>query len=278
MKLPSSARVIAMLAQRDLQEALQARWLLGFALLFALLTVGISYFGLAAAREVGFQGFAQVSASLLNLALFTVPLVAMAPPLLGFTAEEGLAILLTQPVARHQVLLGKLLGMTLAVLLSLGGGLLLGGVIVLVQAGPAALGRYVLLSLLSGLLAAVFVAWGAVVALVASERARALGAALGLWFGLTVLYDLGVLGATIINPGLPLRGLLVTALLLNPVDAVRVTYLLASGHHSFVGVTGALLADTFGGGTGLGLLLAVLLAWIGLGTAIATWRFARRDL
>lgn len=270
-------RPILAIAERTFRDSLGARWLGGFGLLFAALTIGTSYFGLVSAREVGFQGFAQVSASLLNLILFTVPLVALALPILDLTADEGLILLLTQPLERYQALAGKLLGMASAVALTVLGGLLLGGIVVLNQAGSMALSSYLWLMLLTFLLVVVFVALGGAVAILSRDRSRALGVGLGLWFLLTILYDLLVVGWTIVNPGIPLRILLVGALLLNPIDAVRVCYLLATQNSSFVGVTGALLSETLGHPGGLGLLVGDLVGMVVVATGIAMRVFSRRD-
>lgn len=271
-------RSVRVIAWRELRDTLYSRWLLGFGVLLALLTLAISYYGLVSAHEVGFQGFAAVSASLLNLILFTLPLVAMLQAIASLNADgDELAILLTQPLARAEVLLGKYAGMLAAMAATLLGGLALGGLVVLVQAGAAAWSSFLLLLLLAFALLAVFAAIGMVIGVAWRERTRALGVALGVWFALDVLYDLVVFGVTISNPGFSLKAMLIGALLLNPIDGVRVCYLLATGASSFVGVAGAVLSETLGTPVGLAGLAAMLvlspLALLGT----AGWLFQRRD-
>jgi Cu-processing system permease protein len=266
---------IRIIAWRELRDTLHSRWLVGFGALFALLTIGISYYGLAGAREVGFQGFGQVSASLLNLILFTVPMVAMAQPVLNLTSEgEGLLILLTQPLTRTQVLLGKYLGTLGAIAATLVGGLALGGAIVMLETGAAYLGNFLFLMLLTAVLISLFVAFGITIAVVWRDRTKAFGVSLALWFVLVILYDLLVFGLTVSGPGISLKALLLLALVCNPVDAVRVLYLLITGSSSFVGVTGAVLAETLGSTAGLALLAGMFLvqASATLATAIAVFR------
>ena len=67
-------RRIVVVAREEFRVALEGRWLFGFAALLTALVFGLSFFGLAQAREVGFQGFARVTLSLMNLVLFVVPL------------------------------------------------------------------------------------------------------------------------------------------------------------------------------------------------------------
>lgn len=271
-------RIVSIIALQELYDSLYNRWLIGFGVLFALLTVGISYYGLAAARDIGFQGFSQVATSLLNLILFTVPMVAMAQAVTSLGSEgEGILILLTQPLERREVLIGKYLGMVGAVGGTLLGGLFIGGGIVAIQTGISTVADFLLLMLLTLVLICLFLALGISVAVVWRDRAKALGICLGIWFFLVLLYDLVVFGLMVSGPGLPLRTFLLAAILLNPVDAVRVFYLLLTGSGSFVGVTGAVLAETFGSAMGLALLgcMFVLLAFVALFAAEVI--FDRKD-
>ena len=79
---------VRVIAREEYRRALETRWLFLFTILFALLVLGLSFFGLAQSREVGFQGFARVTLSLMNLVLIIVPLAAL---LLGVTSLAGAA-------------------------------------------------------------------------------------------------------------------------------------------------------------------------------------------
>ncbi|HJV65323.1 MAG TPA: ABC transporter permease subunit [Geomonas sp.] len=269
-------RAVRIIAWRELRDALHSRWLAGFGILFALLTLGISYYGLAGSREAGFQGFGEVSASLLNLILFTVPMVAMVLPVTSLTSDEGLLILLTQPLGRGEVLLGKYLGMLGAVEGTLLGGLLLGGSVVMAQTGSDYLGNFLLLAALTSVLICLFLAFGVAIAVSWRDRSKALGMALGVWFVLVILYDLLVFGLTVSGPGISLKALLLLALAFNPVDAARVLYLLASGSSSFVGVTGAVLAETLGTAAGMAALIGLFVVQLSATLAAAGFIFRRK--
>ena len=108
-------RRVAVVAHEEFRRALEGRWLFGFTALLTALVLGLSFFGLAQGREVGFQGFARVTLSLMNLVLFTVPLTGL---VLGVTSMTGgasaLPLLLAQPIGRGEVLIGKHAGVALA--------------------------------------------------------------------------------------------------------------------------------------------------------------------
>lgn len=269
---------ISWVAVREWRDTLYSRWLIGFGLLFAGLTLAISYFGLAGAREVGFQGFELVAASLLNLVLVSVPLVALVQASLNWAMEgDGLTILLTQPVARTRIMLGKYAGGVAAMLTTLLGGLLLGGLVVLAQVGWERVWHFALLMGLTALLIGLFAALGMGVALHWRDRTKALGVGLMLWFCWVLLYDLVIFGLTVAGAGVPLRVLLVAALIGNPVEAVRVCYLLATGSSGFVGATGAVLSETLGHAGGMAFLVGILVAWIGVGLMVARRHLLRKD-
>ncbi|VTM08557.1 transmembrane protein [Pseudomonas aeruginosa] len=93
--------VVWTIARKELADGLRNRWLLAISLLFALLSVGIAWFGAAAAGQVGFTSVPATVASLTSLATFLMPLIAL---LLAYDAivgeEEGgtLLLLLTYPL------------------------------------------------------------------------------------------------------------------------------------------------------------------------------------
>ena len=111
-------------ARESLRRVAAARAILLFAVLFAAMAVGLSYFGLAGQRAAGFQGFARLTASLLNLTVYVVPLMAL---MVGTTEVAGrlhqLSVVLAQPVGRTAVLVGSYLGVASALAASLAIGL-----------------------------------------------------------------------------------------------------------------------------------------------------------
>lgn len=277
---PLAARLprVATIAQEEYRRALETRWLFAFTAAFAALVLGLSYFGLAQGREVGFQGFARVTLSLMNLVLLVVPLTGL---MLGVASVAGggdaLPLLLAQPVARGEVLAGKYLGLGAALSAAQALGFGGGGVVVALQAGSDHLPGFVALTVLSLALGWLSIAVALCIAVLAPDRVRALSVALLVWLGAVVAYDLAVLGATAVLSGLPLERVLVPALLLNPVDLTRVMVTLAVGSGALFGPTSAVLAKTFGSTGGIAVGAAVLVLETAIPLAVAARVFRRRD-
>ena len=275
---PGRWRRVRVVAREEYRRALETRWLFGFTALLAALVLGLSFFGLAQSRAVGFQGFARVTLSLMNLVLFIVPLTGL---MLGVTSIAGgggtMPLLLAQPVGRGEVLLGKFLGLAAALTVAQAVGFGGGGVVVASQAGADQVRGFLALTGLSIGLGWLTVATSLCIAVIWSDRLKAMSAALLLWLLMVVAYDLVVLGATAMFQGVSLQTVLFPALLLNPVDLARVLTTLAVGSGALFGPTSAVLMKMFGSTTGVALGLAVLAIESVVPLVVAARVFRRRD-
>lgn len=278
MNRGSRGRRVAVIAGEEFRRALESRWLFGFTALLTALALGLSFFGLAQGREVGFQGFARVTLSLMNLVLFIVPLTGL---VLGVTSVAGggatLSLLLAQPVGRGEVLLGKFAGLAGALTVAQAVGFGAGGALIAFHAGADQVPGFVALTGLSMVLGWLMVSTSLCIATLWPDRLKAMSAALLLWLLMVVAYDLAVLGVTALLQGVSLQTVLFPALLLNPVDLARVLTTLAVGSGALFGPTSAVLMRTFGSAGGIALGLAVLAIECAVPLAIALAVFRRRD-
>ena len=268
---------IAVVAREEYRRALESRWLFGFTALLATLVLGLSFFGLAQGREVGFQGFARVTLSLMNLVLFIVPLTGLVLGVTSMAGGETLPLLLAQPVGRGEVLLGKYLGLVAALTAAQAVGFGAGGAIVAMQAGAEQLPGFLALTGLSMALGALTLSAALGIAVLWPDRLQAMSAALLLWLLMVVAYDLVVLGMTVLFSGVSLQAVLFPTLLLNPVDLARVLTTLAVGSGALFGPTSAVIMKLFGSAGGLALGLAVLAVESLVPLLVAERVFRRRD-
>jgi Cu-processing system permease protein len=240
-------RNIVVIAEQEFRITLRSKWIQIFAVVFASLTVAISYFGMVTSIVVDFEGFTRTTASLLNLVLYLVPMLALAAAVSSFGAGEGSAqLLFSQPVSRSDVLFGKLLGLfaSLAVAVLFGFGV--SGFIIAARSGTDGIMRYLGFITLTLLLLLTFLCLGAFASVISNGRARALGVALGIWFFFVLFYDLLAMGvASLVRPQTA-NAVILCSLFANPIDLVRVSGLLILGGPTIFGAAGALLVRTFG--------------------------------
>ena len=268
------------IARKELSDGLRNRWMLAISLVFALLAVGIAWFGAAASGQIGFTSIPATIASLASLATFLMPLIAL---LLAYDAivgeEEGgtLMLLLTYPLSRGQILLGKFVGhgmiLGLATLIGFGCAALAIALLVPdVELGMLAWAftRFIVSSTLLGL---VFLALAYVLSGRATEKSSAAGLALGLWFLFVLVFDLALLAVLVVSEGSFNPEALPWLLLLNPADIYRLINLAGfESSSSTVGVM-ALAGDL---PVSSAVLWSCLVAWVAASLALAQWMFARR--
>lgn len=273
--------VLWVCARYELVLAVRSRWLQLFAAVFAALALAVSGAGYILSGGHGVQDFSRTAVSLVQIVLLVVPLAALVFGGLALTPERGAAELLySQPVSRGAILLGRMLGVWLALAAAEAIGFGLAGVFMQYQAGPDGLWRYGALVLAAVAITGVFLAIAALLAsLNAGRRTRVLAAALVVWFVTVVMFDVAVLGlASLLRSGSASR-LLITATLINPVDAARTGSLLAiEGTAAFGAASLALLRFTGGAGMAALLVAMSLVAWLVAPLAVAIRALSRADI
>jgi len=271
---------IAIIAKQELIVNIRNKWTLIFAVVFGSLVVAISWFGVMAEGFSGMENFTRTSASILNLVLYVVPLVALTMGTLSFTGDKGSTeLLFSQPISRGEVILGKLFGIFCSIALSTLIGYAIGGGIVASSGGVEGLGRFAMFVALSLLLALAFLSISVFVATLSRRKSKAFGMALFLWFFFVLFYDLLALGGTLLLKGQASNLFLFLSLLGNPVDMVRVASLILLENAAIFGAAGASLLRFFGGGAMSLLFLIVALAlWIVLPLVFSQRLLRRQDI
>ena len=255
---------IRTIARQELVINIRNRWTLVFAAVFGVLVLAISYFGLVTGGNVGFQGFARTSASLLNMVLYIVPLVALVMGTLSFTSETSASeLLFSQPVTRGEILLGKFLGLFASIFTATLIGFGLAGVIIAAKAGTEGAWRYPAFVLFSLLLALIFLSLSAFISAICRRKSKAFGVALFAWFFFVLFYDLLVIGGTFLFKERTANSLIFGSLFGNPVDMIRVASLMTLNGKDIFGAGGAALLRSLGGETlSLVVLIIVLSLWV----------------
>ena len=268
------------IARKEFSDGLRNRWLLAISLLFAVLAVGIAWLGAAASGQLGFTSIPATIASLASLATCLVPLIAL---LLAYDAIVGedeagtLMLLLTYPLGRGQLLLGKFVGhgliLALATLIGFGCAALAIAVLVADVDLSLLVWAFARFMLSSTLLGWVFLAMAYVLSSKVTEKSSAAGLALGLWFLFVLVFDLALLALLVLSQGKFNPDLLPWLLLLNPTDVYRLINLSGfegSGNAAGVMALGSDLP------VASGLLWVCLLLWVVAPLALAFGVFRRR--
>lgn len=259
-------------ALNEYRLTVRSRWAVALTALFALLAFMLITFSGSA---VGPEGFDRIVASLTSLAVYLLPLAALA---LGYDAIVGpdesgwLDVVFSLPVARAHVVVGTYLGRALVLTGATAIGFGVAAIPLVDAYGFRGWDAYVAFVLGAVVVGLAFLSLAVLVSTVAREKAHALGVALILWVWFVLLHDLIAIGfvAAFDLPDYALSAMILS----NPVDAFRVLVLAqldVGGQSGFA----AVLAQT---DLTSGLLVVALLAWIVLPLAVAAKLVGRRRL
>ncbi len=218
---------ILTITQKELQDARRNHWYLIYVLVFTGLSLALAWLGMTGLGDYGLAGFGRTAASIINIVLLIVPLMGLtlgAISLAGERERNTLLYLLAQPVTQLEVLLGKYLGLGIALFTALVFGFGISGILIAIQGGSAEIKMYSLMVLLAFLLALVSLSLGFLISSTVRKGSTAISIALFVWLLLLVFGDLGLMGTAMV---LKLDvSQLFTLTMLNPMQIFKIAAIL----------------------------------------------------
>ena len=272
---------VAAIAGREVLAGIRNRWMLAASLLLGVLALTLAFVGSSPAGPVAASRLAITVVSLSSLSIFLVPLIGLLvsyDALVGEIERGTMPLLMTYPVTRWRIVLGKFAGqvtiLAIATVIGFGVAALITG---LGEGGDAeawrAFGVMVGGSILLG---AAFIALGTLFSAVVAERGTAAGISAAAWLVFVVLFDMALLAILVADEGQVVSGdLFRVLLLLNPTDVYRMLTL--SGSET-VGALSGMAGVSAEAAFGHALLLPVMVLWIAVPLALAGLLFGRKEL
>ena len=282
--MPSiNTKVIYTIAKKEFMDNIRSKWIILMSIIFIIMTILSSYVAGGSSDEV-FGGFEATVVSLMSISTLLIPIIAI---MLGFStiageAEAGsLSVVLSYPVKRVEVLLGKFLGLgaVLAVTPIIGFGMsgLIMASFVGTEQGLAFL-AFIALTIVLGLMyLSLIICFSALV----KTRARAIAAGVGLFFW-AMIYGIIIMAIYMATGGDPQQ--LVTgqatypewlfgSIVFSPGDLNQMAVMRAFGMNQAFGVS-----IEAPGWLNMPFLLIVQLIWIIVPLFLAYLFFKRRDI
>ena len=272
---------VTAIAGREVLAGIRNRWMLAASLLLGALALTLAFIGSSPVGVVAATPLAITVVSLSSLSVFLVPLIGLLvsyDALVGEIERGTMPLLMTYPVTRWRIVLGKFAGqvaiLAIATVIGFGVAALITG---LGEGGDAeawrAFGVMVGGSILLG---AAFIALGTLFSAVVAERGTAAGASAAAWLVFVVLFDMALLAILVADEGQVVSGdLFRVLLLLNPTDVYRMLTLAGS---ETVGALSGMAGVSAEAAFGHALLLPVMVLWIAAPLALAGLLFGRKEL
>jgi Cu-processing system permease protein len=267
------------LVQKELRDAFRNRWFLLYAIAFAGLSLALAWFSVSGSGSFGVAGFGRTTAGLINLILLIVPLMGLtlgAMSLAGEREKGTLVYLLAQPISGAELLLGKFIGLALALTAALVIGFGLTGIMIVFVGGGGDFRIYLTLLVLSVILAIGTLSMGFLISAAVKKAATAVGLALFLWLILVYFGDLGLMGTAVVMQ-LDAEQLLALALV-NPLQVFKIAAVLdLRDNLEVLGPAGIFAYRTYGGAL-WPLLVGLLTIWVVVPFLLATQVFKKRGV
>jgi Cu-processing system permease protein len=219
------------------------------------------------------------AAGLINLVMLIVPLMALtagAGSLTGERERGTLNYLLSQPVNRLEILLGKYIGLAVAMLASLTLGFGVSAVVIAIRSGNSGngAGNFLKLVAVAYLLSLAMLSLGFVISALARRTGVAMAAALLLWLTLVFISDLGLMGSALAFK-MQVQQLFHLSLI-NPLQVFKFASLGSiNASLDVLGPAGLYATQTYGHSLNA-IFMAVLTAWVALPLAAAQFLFSWR--
>ena len=272
---------LAAVAGHEVLAGIRNRWMLAASLLLGVLALTLAFVGSAPGGAVAASPLAITVVSLSSLSVFLVPLIGLLvsyDALVGEIERGTMPLLMTHPITRWRIVLGKFAGQVAILAVATVAGF---GVAALVTGlgdggDTEAWGAFGVMVGGSILLGAAFIALGTLFSAVLAERGTAAGVSAAAWLVFVVLFDMALLAILVADEGQVVSGeLFRVLLLLNPTDVYRMLTL--SGSET-VGALSGMAGVSAQAAFGHAVLLPVMALWIAVPLALAGLLFGRKEL
>ncbi|MBE7412409.1 MAG: ABC transporter permease [Leptospiraceae bacterium] len=254
----------------EFYENIRNKWVFLYAIAFFMICSLTIYFG-------GKQS-SKITASLLNIFLLLIPIFGLLFGSVNFMESlPFMEVILSRPVSRAKLFLGKWIGANLGLNL----GFVSGTAIPLILFMDPSEGKIFLsiqLLIYGVLLNSIFLSLSFLASIIIIKKEMVLGSILIIWFYFYFLYDLLIVGISIFFGEYPLEVPVLGMVLLNPLDLVRVIILLQMDSAVLLGFTSAFFQKYLGNVSGIFLCFVFLSVWIITPIFIGVRIFKSKDL
>lgn len=266
---------VLLIVQKEVKDSVNNKWFILYTLSLTTLAVIFVYLGYSSGSIIGYQGYSKTAASLINLILLFIPLIALITGSISISGErenKTLPYLLSHPINKIEVFFGKYFGILTSIMFAIFLSFGLAGLLIYTKGTSENSINYILTSFLSVLLAASLLSMGFLISIFNSRVSKSISIAILLWFLFLIVGDLGIIGAsTGMNLGVKETFYLT---IINPLEAYKIASILTlTPRFEILGPAGIYALNTLGKSTLYILLISIQLLWIVIPLTISVIHF-----
>ena len=235
-----------------------------YTLFIFLLTSGFAFFTDDPSKTVS---------AVLSLVVFLLPIIVMILTIMDYyNSREFIEMLLSYPLSRTSVFLGKFLASSFVLTVSW----TIGYLLPIIVRGWAY--DYVIWLYISGLIISwVSIPLALLFGILNDDKVVGVGFVISIWLFFTLIYDALILGISLSFRDYPVEKAIIPLILLNPIDLARILVVRSMDIAILMGYTGALFETFLRGKVGIILALLSISLWIAVPILLANAVFNKKD-
>jgi Cu-processing system permease protein len=277
--------VIISVAKKEIMDNIRNKWIIIVSLMFALLTLVVSYFG--SLGHHGWQSLGVTISLMANVVTLLIPIIALMlgyATIIGEIERGSMSALLALSVKRYEILIGKLLGLAAVLCFTILVGFGVAGLVIAANVSNVNYLDYEVFMGATMLLGLVFLTIAVCFSTIFSKRSTAMGGAIFLWFLFNIILPLvffGLLATSIditnitVGQSLNVPSWYHILELANPISVYSSLLTISLGPISSTSTSDIIPLPNW---YSPGLLIGVLLVWIAIFFFFTHWRFNRKDI
>lgn len=270
------------IAKKEILDNVRNKWIIILTIIFVSLTLVVSYFGSIFSQ--GWQDFGATISGMMSLVQFLIPIIGL---MLGYAAiigeiEKGsMSSLISLPINRLEILLGKFLGLGGVLSFTTFIGFGVAGIVIAANVSNVNYVDYLAFIGSTILLGLVFVSLALFFSTLFKKRSTAMGGSILLWFLFNMILPLvfvGIMIASISLENIASVGFPDWYYVLELFNPLSVYSALVSLNVGPVSTMQGAFSMSYPSFYSSGLMILILFIWIVSFLLLAFWRFDRRDI
>jgi len=261
-------RDIANVASREMKIGFRNPWAYTFMALFTLFM-----FSLLLINAQGYvNGYSGASSTMLNLALYLLPLMALMLGSFSLTGEKeegNWELLTTYPLTTFSFLFGKYLGLAVVLLVIVAFGFGLSGVVGWLIGGGFEFATYWRLLVFAISVSLYFLGAAMLIGTLARNRWQALTASVAVWFFLIIAWPSVLIAALGMLPYMWIKPAVTVLTFLNPAELTRLYTVVQLGGGSTLGPEYYEWVGWIRSAWGSPVFWGIMILWVGVSLAIS---------
>jgi Cu-processing system permease protein len=277
--------VILSIAKKEIMDNIRNKWIIIMSLMFAVLTVVVSYFGSMTSQ--GWQNLAGTIVAMMTFVQYLVPIIALMlgyATIIGEIERGSMSSLLSLSASRFEIVAGKFLGLASVLTLTIVIGFGTAGLIIAVNVKNVDFAAYLIFIGATILFGLIFLSISLFFSTIFRKRSSAIGGAVLLWFFFLFIIQIVFAGVLLATVGFEA---LLSGTIPSWYYALELTNP-ASVYSYFISINVVSLNQLVQGNASVSItypsfisnwvLLPILFAWIIVFFFLAYWRFSRQDI